>query len=160
MQLVKASGVLNATIVLTPKPSFLFNERIYTKLHDENEQLWAIKALQAVALQAFSDIETPWSFASIFFIVNPKFSQKVRGAAREMVHYVLLRLSPEKRQLCTEALISAIEDWLRQVRDREFTSTDREDIGREKGFAGYVSRAHLAGVFEERCRSYLVEGLD
>jgi Generalcontrol nonderepressible 1 (Gcn1) N-terminal len=114
-QLAKANGILNITIAVTPKPSFLLNERIYTKLLTERDQLWAIRALEAVGLRALMEMEMAWPAAAIFFIVNQKLSRKVRFAAKAMVENVLLHMSLDQRSRGADFVISRMEEWLRQV---------------------------------------------
>jgi hypothetical protein len=109
-QLVKPADILNTTIAVSPKPSFLLNERIYTKLSGERDQLWAISALEAVGRSALLQIGSAWSLAAIYFITNPKLSKTVRDAAQTMLTKVLIVWSKN-----VGVIITGMEEWLRQV---------------------------------------------
>lgn len=112
---MKSEGILNISIAVSPKPSFLLNERVYTKLTAERDQLWAINALEAAAMRALTEMGNAWSIAAVFFIVNPKLTRKVRSAAKTMLENVLSQISPENRDKAVEIIILGIEEWLRQV---------------------------------------------
>jgi hypothetical protein len=112
---------LNIVVAISPKPSFLLNERIYTKLTVERDQLWAINALEAAAMTALTEMEIAWPIATIFFIANPKLSRKVRSSARTMLENVVAAMTPEHREKCADIVIVGIEEWLRQI------SAERKD---------------------------------
>jgi len=111
---VETEGVLSASTSVSPKPSFLLNERIFTKLSTEREQLWAIYALSAAGQRAMSQMDILWPTATIFFITNPKFSKSVRGAARSMLKEVLQTRSGDDRKIGADLMVRGLEDWLRQ----------------------------------------------
>jgi Generalcontrol nonderepressible 1 (Gcn1) N-terminal len=113
--LVKSQGILNIAIAVAPKPSFLLNERIYSKLTNERDQLWAIRALEAVAMQALEETESLWSIAAIFFVVNSKSPRTIRSAGRNMIERVILAMTGETRIKGADIVISGIEEWLREV---------------------------------------------
>lgn len=114
VQLVKSEGISNTVVAVSPKISFLLNERIYTKLTSERDQFWAIHALEAAAMTALTEMETAWPIATIFFIANPKLSRKVRSTARTMLENVVGAMTPEHREKCAGIVIVGIEEWLRQ----------------------------------------------
>jgi hypothetical protein len=113
---VKSERILNNSTAISPKPSFLLNERIYTKLTTERDQSWAIKALEAIGLRALTDMGLEWSTAVIYFIAQPKLPKSVRQATVRIIHNVLFSFSSEKRVEGADILVLGLEDWLRQVR--------------------------------------------
>jgi hypothetical protein len=115
VHIVKSQGILNITIAVAPKPSFLLNERIYTKLSLERDQLWAIRCLEAAAVRAIGEMENAWSIAAIFFVVSPKLPRTTRSAAKNMIERVILAMTPETRTQGAEVVVSGIEEWLAQV---------------------------------------------
>lgn len=115
-QLVKSEGILKTAVAVEPKPSFLLNERVYTKLSVERDQLWAINALEAVGMRDLKEMGIAWSIALIYFIVNPKFSRTVREAAMKVVEKVLLSLEGESQSEGADKIVFGMEDWIRQVR--------------------------------------------
>ena len=119
---------MKTTTAIAPKPSFLFNERIYTKLTSETDQLWAIDALQATALRALCEVGTAWSVAAIFFVANPKLSRKVRSAAKLMLENVLFSISSELRTRAADIVVLGMEEWLLQVCTALVRGIDRLDF--------------------------------
>ena len=114
-QLVKAEGILNMTIAVAPKPSFLLNDRIYTKLTNIGDQLWAIHALEAAAKRAIAEMETAWPLAAIYFVVNPKLQKEVRFSAIDMLKKLLLKMLSEDRIQAADYIIRGVEEWLHQL---------------------------------------------
>ena len=106
---------MNTTVALAPKPSFLLNERVYTRITNERDQLWAVYALEAAAKRALMEMGMAWSIVAIFFTVNAKLSLKVRSAARKMLEIVLTALPSDNRRKAANIMISGIEEWLKQA---------------------------------------------
>lgn len=113
---MKSEGILKITVAVEPKPSFLLNERVYTKLSVERDQLWAVNALEAVGMRDLKEMGIAWSITLIYFIVNPKFSRTVRESAMKVVEKVLLSLEGESRSEGADKIVFGMEDWIRQVR--------------------------------------------
>ena len=120
-QLVKSEGILKTITAVAPKPSFLLNERIYTKLTVERDQLWAINALEAAGIRDLKDLGVAWSIAAVYFIVNPKLSRSIRSAAINMVEKVVLSLEGESRCDGVDNIVLGIEDWLHEVQFTEYS---------------------------------------
>jgi hypothetical protein len=116
-QMVKSDGILKASVAVTPKPSFILNDRIYTKLANEKDQLWAVNALEAIGRQELLNMGIAWSTAVIFFVSNPKLAKDVRFAAKAMIAKVLNTLPPGDQVRGAEILILGVEDWIRQVEE-------------------------------------------
>jgi hypothetical protein len=112
-QLVKSEGSLITSSAATSKGSFLLNERIYTKLANETDQIWAIRALLATAISQPTELSINWSLAVIYFIANPKNPRTVRDVAEAMLVDVLMHIKP--RINAAIMVVSGLEDWLRQV---------------------------------------------
>lgn len=53
---VAQSTTLQALVATGTKPSFLFWERVYTKVTEEQEAIWLVRALQQVAITFSSEI--------------------------------------------------------------------------------------------------------
>lgn len=150
VQLIKSQGILNITVAVLPKPSFLLNERIYTKLTTERDQFWAINALEAAATAGLMEMETAWPIATIFFIANPKLSREVRSTARTMLENVAAAMTPELREKCADVVILGIEEWLRQI------SEERKDSPAMT--VGVSSLDRLRDVVHSILPENLVEG--
>ena len=114
-QLVKAEGILNASTEVSPKPSFLVNERIFTKVIEAREQIWAIRALEATGKKALLDMQVSWAMPILYFVANRKVSRNVRSTATNMIENVLLELDFERRMKAVEFIIAGIESWIRQL---------------------------------------------
>jgi Generalcontrol nonderepressible 1 (Gcn1) N-terminal len=112
---IKAEEIMNATIAVRPKPSFLLNDRIYTKLTSARDQLWAIHALEATGTRAFMDMDSVWVFAAIYFVVNPKASKEVRFAGTSTITQVLVSMASDVRCEAAARIIRGMEEWVRQV---------------------------------------------
>lgn len=114
-RLVKSEGVLSVSTTIASKPSFLINERIYTKLGSQREKLWAIGALGAAGQLSITEMDVFWPIATIFFITDPKATKTIRDAAHSMLTLVLSGMASENRKRGAELMIRGFEDWLRQI---------------------------------------------
>jgi hypothetical protein len=90
--LCKKAAVLKQALIAQPKPSFLLNHRIYSKLASEDDLKWNIRALTAVAGHVPSkDLESvgdAWSQAFIYMISGHNVPPKSRQSAVEQLSFV------------------------------------------------------------------------
>ncbi|KAL5390121.1 hypothetical protein PMIN03_005519 [Paraphaeosphaeria minitans] len=83
----KKSDVIAQSLAIKPKPSFLLNPRVYSKLSTEADVEIAIRALNAVSPSLYQD-STPveareaWAHAFTFLIVAQGVSSKAKAAAK------------------------------------------------------------------------------
>lgn len=84
--LVKKAGIIDKAVVYEPKPSFLLNPRIFTKLTLEDDLLWFQRALFAVFPQimrhdAGTKSKVAWTQAVIYLITATGVPARVRNEA-------------------------------------------------------------------------------
>ncbi|KAF2687784.1 translational activator [Lentithecium fluviatile CBS 122367] len=84
----KKLDVINQTLTTKPKPSFLLNPRVYSKIIAEEDIKIAIRALTAVAQWltkdgVSADVKEAWAHTFIFFIVAQGVSPKAKAAAKQ-----------------------------------------------------------------------------
>ncbi|KAJ4359251.1 translational activator of GCN4 [Ascochyta clinopodiicola] len=111
----KKSDVLSQSFVSQPKPSFLLNAKVYTKLSTEDDVVIALRALRAVApfiIQESTsrDVQDAWAQASIFFVAGQSVSSRAKSAARLALTQTYLEVSTEK---ISEIVIQGVWSWYR-----------------------------------------------
>ncbi|KAF2028699.1 ARM repeat-containing protein [Setomelanomma holmii] len=84
----KKSDILSQSLAVQPKPSFLLNPKVYSKLSSEEDVVIAIRALKAVAPflnqdSSSKDAEIAWAQAFIFPIVAQGVSSKAKSATKQ-----------------------------------------------------------------------------
>lgn len=109
----KKSDVLSQSLVSQPKPSFLLNTKVYTKLSTEEDVVIALRALKAVAPfvvdnSANQEVQDAWAQAFIFFIAGQSVSSRARSAARQVLTQTYLEESPEK---ISNIIIQGVWSW-------------------------------------------------
>lgn len=109
----KKSDVLSQSLVSQPKPSFLLNTKVYTKLSTEEDVVIALRALKAVAPfvvdnSANQEVQDAWAQAFIFFIAGQSVSSRARSAARQVLTQTYLEESPEKT---SNIIIQGVWSW-------------------------------------------------
>jgi hypothetical protein len=109
----KKSDVLSQSLVSQPKPSFLLNTKVYTKLSTEEDVVIALRALRAVAPfvvenSASQEVQDAWAQAFIFFIAGQSVSSRARSAARLALTQTYLEESTEK---ISNIIIQGVWSW-------------------------------------------------
>lgn len=117
-EFAKKEDILKQTLTVTPKPSFLLNHKVYTKLTSEDDDIWFAHALTATATSLSSPDEPfadAWAFGLLYIIssptVNPKASKKI---------ITLLTETYLKRpELVGRILVKSLWKWLGLIDDGE-----------------------------------------
>jgi hypothetical protein len=125
----KKSDVISQSLATQPKPSFLLNPKVYSKLSSEEDVSIALRALNAIApdvTQASKEVADAWAQAFIFLIVAPSVSAKAKSAAKQALTATYLQTSPEK---ISNIIIEGLWSWYR--------SSELED----KDSAAFASKA-------------------
>jgi hypothetical protein len=97
----KKSDVISQSLAIQPKPSFLFNPKVYTKLATEEDVVIALRALRAIAPHIIQDsapkeAQDAWAHSFIFFIVAQSVSSKAKSAAKNVLTQTYLQVSANK----------------------------------------------------------------
>ncbi|KZM25341.1 translational activator of GCN4 [Ascochyta rabiei] len=135
----KKSDVLSQSLVSQPKPSFLLNAKVYTKLSTEDDVAIALRALRAVAPfviqeSVSGDVQDAWAQAFIFFIAGQSVSSRAKSAARLALTQTYLEVSTEK---ISEIVIQGAWSWYRLS-----TQEDKESAA----FASKTGATELGAV--------------
>lgn len=85
---VKKASIAKHALVADPKPSFLLNHRVYTKLSTEDDIIWGVRALAAVTPEIAKAVDqqaisTAWSQAFLYFITASDMPPAVRKEATQ-----------------------------------------------------------------------------
>jgi hypothetical protein len=112
----KKSDVISQSTAFQPKPSFILNPKVYSKLSTEDDIAIALRALTAVAptiIQTCSkEISDAWAHAFIFFIVAQGVSTKAKSAAKQALTQTYTQVSPEK---ISNVIIEGLWSWYRAI---------------------------------------------
>lgn len=111
----RKSEVLSLSLTTQPKPSFLLNPKVYSKLSSEEDVVIAVRALAAVssffAQESCSrDAEVAWAQSFVFFTVAQSVSAKAKSATKHALTQIYLRVSPEK---ISDVMIEGLWSWYR-----------------------------------------------
>lgn len=112
----KKTNVLSQSLTVEPKPSFLLNPRVYTKLTSEEDIHIAVRALVSVAT-SLSESSTQdaardaWAQAMIYFIVSQTSPPKGKSAAREALTQAYLKAPAE----ISKIMIQGLWTWYKAV---------------------------------------------
>ncbi|KAA8574487.1 hypothetical protein EYC84_005945 [Monilinia fructicola] len=93
---LKKAQVSHQSLVMEPKPSFLLNPRIYSKLSTYDDFTWFVRALfafpdQLASLDPTSLSAIGWSQAVIFSICSPNVHYDVRRHASHLLSQLYVR---------------------------------------------------------------------
>lgn len=133
----KKSDVLTQSLTVQPKPSFLLNPKVYSKLSTEDDVVVAVRALTALApfvIQETTSKEAQisWAHAMIYLIVAQGVSSKAKAAAKQALTQVYLRLTPAA---VSSIIVQGIWSWYRSSEQEDKDSaavaskTGSKDLG-------------------------------
>ncbi|TPX16558.1 uncharacterized protein E0L32_003852 [Thyridium curvatum] len=113
--MAKKFSMAKQCLSLAPKPSFLLNPRIYSKLVTEDDLRWNYRAL-AAAVDGLpedeeSDVGVAWAQAFIYVICASGISHQVRREACEALSLAYIR----KPQQVSAVIIHGIWQWLESL---------------------------------------------
>jgi hypothetical protein len=119
--LAKKYTVQKQSLAVDPKPSFLLNPRVYSKLQTEDDLKWAHRALSAVAHAVTSignaAVETAWAQAFIYLISSSHVPQAVHRDASNALADVYAR----SEGAISKFIIHGLWDWVEslEIGDKE-----------------------------------------
>lgn len=134
----KKSDIVSQTLVLQPKPSFVFNPKVYSKLATEDDVALALHSLTAIESYLLDttqpgEVEIAWAHAFIYLCVAQSVPSRARTAAKQALTTTYLR----SRSKMAKIMVQGLWSWYR--------SSELED----KDSAAVASKAganDLAGV--------------
>jgi hypothetical protein len=117
---LKKADILQQALTFDPKPSFLLNHRIYTKLTTEDDITWLIRALFAVSrrldgLDPEASVAIGWSQAVIFSICASNVTPTVRRKAIEALSHAYIQLP----SVIADVITSGLWRWVQSVESGE-----------------------------------------
>ncbi|ODQ53263.1 ARM repeat-containing protein [Saitoella complicata NRRL Y-17804] len=112
---VDTAGIAAAALTLSPKPSYLLYDRVFTKLASPEDHTWFARALQTVAEHAsekqFKAAGAAWSQSMIYAITAPSVSHEVKAIAQESLKACYLA----RPALVSAEIASGVWSWLVQL---------------------------------------------
>ncbi|KAL1875409.1 translational activator of GCN4 [Diaporthe australafricana] len=113
--LSKKFSVSKQCLELHPKPSFLLNPRVYTKISADDDARWLLRALSAVTPSlsngTASDIGSAWAHAFLYLICSPTISPKLRKEAADKLSGLYLS-APGK---VAGVVVGGVWAWIQAV---------------------------------------------
>jgi hypothetical protein len=113
---LKKAHILQQALTFDPKPSFLLNHRIYSKLTNDDDLMWVVRALSAVSgnldnVDPESPVAIAWSQAVIFCICSNSSAPAVRRQAIESLSQAYVQL-PSK---IANVVINGLWRWIQSI---------------------------------------------
>lgn len=148
---LKKANVLQKALAVEPKPSFLLNHRIYTKLTSKEDSCWAVRALRTVSTGLVSDDATStrgdaWAQAFLFFITSLTVPPSIRADAANL----LSRAYTAEPATIAKVIVKGIWHWRRRVEnvDRDSAAIAARS-NNDKLYLGIRSICLPPGVIEK-----------
>ncbi|KAI9738850.1 MAG: hypothetical protein M1834_008357 [Cirrosporium novae-zelandiae] len=114
MSIWTKDNVLREALKADPKPSFLLNPRIYSRLNSEDDSIWALRALSSVngilsSMGPPLSTRTSWAEAFLYMLTAVDVTPRVRSQAVTALQDVYLS-SPEVTGL---SITDGVLHWIR-----------------------------------------------
>lgn len=115
---LKRDRIVAQSLTISPKPSFMLNSKIVTRLTSSNEMSWAVRALTSIGSELAAEsraTRSAWAQSLIYFLVAADVPTSVRRATREAIaaqylHYPLP---------VAESILFGLWDWLYSLHRNE-----------------------------------------
>ncbi|KAI9836856.1 MAG: hypothetical protein M1819_001021 [Sarea resinae] len=109
-------AISSQALAFEPKPSFLLNHRIYTKLTSSEDLTWGVRALAAVSNdlpldENKAEIGDAWAQAFLYLISSSHVPSKVR---REAARTLAVAYAHQPAQI-SKSVVSALWHWLQHT---------------------------------------------
>jgi hypothetical protein len=116
---LKKAQISRQALAMEPKPSFLLNPRIYSKLTTDDDFKWFIRALAAVSQHGGLDADLStgigWAQAMIFCVC----SSSVKPETRKEASRTLSQLYVHDPKLISETIIAGLWRWRHSIESRD-----------------------------------------
>jgi hypothetical protein len=116
---LKKAQISRQALAMEPKPSFLLNPRIYSKLTTDDDFKWFIRALAAASqhggLKADLSTGIGWAQAMIFCVC----SSIVKPETRKEASHTLSQLYVHDPKLISETIVAGLWRWRHSIESRE-----------------------------------------
>jgi hypothetical protein len=114
--LLKKTQVVQQALTFEPKPSFLLNHRIYSKLNHEDDMLWFVRALEStsgdvVKTDSKSLVANAWSQATVFSICSISSTPSMRRHAIQALSRTYVHHPSE----ISEIVINGLWRWVQSL---------------------------------------------
>jgi hypothetical protein len=113
-----ANNVVQQSLVTSPKPSFLLNARVYSRLSSPEDMLWAVRALTSAA-SGLSELDEgakiAWAQALLFLLTCSEIGVDVRREAGRALSEIYLRLPKE----IGESIVLGIWEWVQALAEND-----------------------------------------
>ena len=113
---LKKAKILEQALVFEPKPSFLLNHRVYTKLTQDEEFVWLAKALSAVSIQAAEKgTDSPIAIAWSQGVISCICSAATKPIARRRCVQIISEAYAQAPKQISQMVINGLWHWVRQL---------------------------------------------
>ena len=118
--LIMKAKVHDRALSISPKPSFLLNHRLYTKITDHEEHIWIVRALEACSGDLFKAGQAvpatdAWVQALLFFMTAAELPFTVQKQAAKVVTNAYLR----QPVLISNIVVQGLWNWYRSIENAE-----------------------------------------
>ena len=135
MSILKKASIVEKVLTLEPKPSFLLNPRVYTKLTTEEDVKWFLRALASVFAKlpkddASAPVRKAWAQGLLFAIVASSIPARTKKEALQVLQSLYASDSQAVSQVLTDGLWQWCEDVETDAKDSAAITakTGRDDL--------------------------------
>ncbi|KAI0376886.1 translational activator GCN1 [Hypomontagnella monticulosa] len=117
---LKKTAVSKECLVTEPKPSFLLNHRVYSRLSTEDDTKWFLRALAAIfddVSKAPQNVQTAWFQALIYLVSSSNVPSRIRKETSETISKLYVRDPSFVSHVAADGLWQWVESSLTEDKD-------------------------------------------
>ncbi|KAL1405501.1 translational activator of GCN4 [Vanrija albida] len=133
-----SSPLIKGLLTVAPKPSFVLNDKVYTKLSTHDDEIWLLRSLRAL-ISTNDKIEADVRVALGLGLIHLAFDSKHSDVRRE-TYTSVAELSAVQPKLIAQIIREALAAWLKIQDERRAAARAKRAVGEDEEFIKPHSR--------------------
>ncbi|KAL9618193.1 MAG: hypothetical protein Q9160_007089 [Pyrenula sp. 1 TL-2023] len=127
-----SSSILQSSLTISPKPSFLLNPRVYTKIMEEEELLWVVRAMASAApylTDVHSQAKLAWTDGILYLLGSPDIPAQIRQTMGSAMVEVYMSSPLLLGRIMVSGMWHSLEHTVDSVQESAGNTASSTDLG-------------------------------
>lgn len=134
-----ANTVVQGALAVSPKPSFILNPMVFTKVATREDEMWLLRSLRGLLSQKDKFQDATVRVALGLALIHLAFDSKNADVRRETLS-TISTLAAEQPRLIAQIVREALSSWLRTHDQQRAAAKAKRQVGEDEEFIPSRSR--------------------